>query len=188
MSQIIYTIEDCLNLYDVLTGKRTILDIMYSFVDMAVDQYLFENLFENIYFVWCQPFKLPFPSSRQAGVTSAFGLSRQEFGVSKAPSLSQYWASVTSQKQTNKQFSKGLGAHIPCHTVQIIKLFGLLQSMDRRRSCLLTLQYTLSLTVHQFSKWEIGWIRNTTFKFQIIYHSLVLSICILYCPVQQINL
>ena len=51
MSQIIYTTEDCLSLYDVLTGKRTILDIMYSFVDMAVDQYLFENLFENIYFV-----------------------------------------------------------------------------------------------------------------------------------------
>lgn len=48
MSQIIYTIEDCLSLYNIFTGKGTILDIMYSFVDKALDQYLFENISENI--------------------------------------------------------------------------------------------------------------------------------------------
>lgn len=42
--------EDYLSLYNILTGKGTILDIMYSLVDKALDQYLFENIFENIYF------------------------------------------------------------------------------------------------------------------------------------------
>ena len=47
MSQIIYII-DYFSLYNILTGKGTILDIMYSFIDKALDQYLSENIFENI--------------------------------------------------------------------------------------------------------------------------------------------
>jgi len=35
MSQIIYTTDVYLSLYNILTGKGTILDIIYSFVDKA---------------------------------------------------------------------------------------------------------------------------------------------------------